>query len=258
MTHGLYLYGILPADSLDSPDSSARAKTLTQTLEPLKGLDQQPIQTQTIDRFTVLYSEAQQTRYLSSRRNLLGHERVLETAMEAGYRNLLPLRFGLTVADWPTVESQLITPYGEQMESLLSKLEGAREVSIKIFWNPDEELQQLLVENDALRAERDRMAGQALSMEQVIAIGQSIEQAMTDRQHQIIQTFQSQLSSLAIDQVENPTLTAEMIYNAAYLIPWEQESRFAERVEQLDANYPDRLTIRYNNFTAPYNFAQLN
>jgi hypothetical protein len=52
-------------------------------------------------------------------------------------------------------------------------------------------------------------------------------------------------------------MTEEMIYNAAFLIPWESESEFSERVEVIDKKFGDRLRIRYNNFTAPYTFAQL-
>jgi hypothetical protein len=50
----------------------------------------------------------------------------------------------------------------------------------------------------------------------------------------------------------------KMIYNAAYLIPWETEEKFSVIVEEIDGKFGDRLRIRYNNFTAPYTFAQLN
>ena len=73
----------------------------------------------------------------------------------------------------------------------------------------------------------------------------------------IIADFQAKLGPLAVEVAENDTLTADMIYNAAYLIPWEAEARFGEAIETLDATYDDRLRIRYNNFTAPFNFAQL-
>jgi hypothetical protein len=52
-------------------------------------------------------------------------------------------------------------------------------------------------------------------------------------------------------------MTEDMIYNAAFLIPWENESLFSERVEAIDQNFAERLRIRYNNFTAPYTFAQI-
>ncbi len=223
----------------------------------LEGLDRQPVQSHTMNEFTFLYSEAQQNRYLASRRNLLGHERVLEQAMEQGYRTLLPLQFGLIVNDWTTVESQLIETQSENLKDLFSKLEGKREVSVKIFWEPEQELDNLMQENEGLRRERDRLEGQALSMDQIVKIGQAIETEMGERKQHIIQAFQETLNPLAIEQIENDLLTDSMIYNAAYLIPWEAEPEFSEEVEKLDFQFEGRLRIRYNNFTAPFNFAQL-
>ena len=193
-----------------------------------------------------------------SRRNLLGHERVLETAMTAGYRNLLPLRFGLTVADWETVEAELFVPYQDVMRSLLSKLDGYREVSVKLFWEPEAELQQMMLENHELANERDRHQGQTMGMDTVIKLGMAIERAMVDRRNTIVDEFRQKLSPLSIEQVENDVLSEAMIYNAAFLIPWDAEELFSQYVDALDAQFPDRFKIRYNNFTAPYNFAQLN
>ena len=94
-------------------------------------------------------------------------------------------------------------------------------------------------------------------MDEVVRIGQSIEQAMQQRRQDIIDLFQTTLAPLAIEVVENDPLTDTMIYNAAYLIPWEAEAEFGHQVEALDQQFEDRLRIRYNNFTAPFNFAQL-
>jgi hypothetical protein len=239
----LYLYGIFPAPG-------------PRDLE-VQGLDQQPICTHTIDGFVFLYSAAQQERYLASRKNLLGHERVLEAAMQAGHRTLLPLQFGLIIETWDRVINELITPRGDALKRLFAKLDGRREVSVKVLWKPDAELNQLMDEDAALRAERDRLEGQQLSMDQIVDIGQAIETAITDRKDEVINAFRQRLNALAIEVLENDPLTDAMIYNTAYLIPWEDESKFSQAIEELDEQFEDRLRIRYNNFTAPYNFAQL-
>lgn len=243
MATGFYLYGIFPAPG---PHDLA-----------LEGLDKQPVKTHTLNGFVFLYSEAQQERYLASRKNLLGHERVLEQAMEQGYRTLLPLQFGLIIDDWETVRQQLIEPQGDGLNTLFNKLENRREVGVKVFWEADRELEALLAENHALRAERDRLEGKSLSMDQVVRIGQAIERAMEARKQHIIETFQAALNPLAVEVIENDPLTDTMIYNAAYLITWDDEPTMAEQVEQLDQQFEGRLRIRYNNFTAPFNFAQL-
>lgn len=243
MANGLYLYGIFP-----SPGPQHLA---------LEGLDKQPVHCHDMDGFTFLYSEAQQERYLASRKNLLGHERVLERAMEQGYRTLLPLQFGLIINNWDAVRDQLTAPKEEDLRQLLNKLDGQREVGVKVFWESDKELERLMQENDALKAERDRLEGKSLGMDEVVRIGQAIERAINTQKQSIIETFQNGLNPLATEVVENDPLSEAMIYNAAYLIPWDAEPEFSEQVERLDHQFENRLRIRYNNFTAPFNFAQL-
>jgi hypothetical protein len=114
-----------------------------------------------------------------------------------------------------------------------------------------------MAENESLRQERDRLEGKQLSMDQVVSIGQSIEQAVEDRKEVVVDAFREALNPLAVEVLENDPMTNAMIYNAAYLIPWDAEAEFSDTIEALDAQFEDRLRIRYNNFTAPFNFAQL-
>jgi hypothetical protein len=243
MNLGFYLYGILPA-----PFSEKVV---------LEGLDQQPVQSYSVDGFNFLYSEAKKEKYLTSRRNLLCHEKVLELAMSEGFRTLLPLRFGLVVKTWETVTEQLTRPHKEKLEELFQQLEGRREVSVKVFWNSQSEIQGLLESNVSLKKKRDALEGKALSQSEIIEIGKLIENGLQLRKQAVIDVFRSELNALSEEFVENDPMTEEMIYNAAYLIPWDSESNFSEKVQAIDQKFGDRLRIRYNNFTAPYTFAQL-
>ncbi|MEY2978268.1 MAG: GvpL/GvpF family gas vesicle protein [Prochlorotrichaceae cyanobacterium] len=244
MSYGFYLYGIFPAPGPLGLD--------------LQGLDKQEVQTHTIADFVFLYSFAQQERYLASRKNLMGHARVLEEAMSAGFRNHLPLPLNrLIFQTWGEVEAQIITPYQDHLRALFERLVGKREVGLKIYWDEAAELERLLEHNEPLQQQRDRLEGRQLSMDEIIRIGQAIETALTNHQTQIIEVFQTHLTPLAIEVVENDLQTESMIYNSAYLIEWDQEFAFSQVVEDLDNKFENRLRLRYNNFTAPYNFASL-
>ena len=94
-------------------------------------------------------------------------------------------------------------------------------------------------------------------MEEIIHIGQLIENSLFQRKQDIIQVFRDNLNDATQEVVENDPMTDDMIYNAAYLIPWDQEPEFSQKVEAIDQKFGDRLRIRYNNLTAPYTFAQL-
>ncbi len=240
---GLYLYGLIvpPAPRLSA----------------VNGLDKQPIQLKLMDPFVVIFSEAQQERYLASRANLLAHETVLEKVMNEGHPALLPLQFGLVVSDWDQVKQDLLDPKQTELQALLSTLQGKREVGIKVFWNPEQELQLGLEENPNLKQQRDAMTGKPLGLDAVVQIGQALEQLLEQRRQAIMDAFVEALSPLSSDRVEGDLLTENMAYNGAYLIDWDLEPEFAHRVEQLDQHFQGRLRIRYNNFTAPYNFARL-
>ncbi len=243
MAEGFYLYGIFPPPG---------PKTIT-----VQGLDKQPIFSHTVEGFTFLYSEAQQSRYLASRRNLITHTKVLEEAMEKGFRTLLPLQFGLVVPDWNSVSQDLLQHQAETLQLLFQRLEGKREVSLKIYWKTDAELNALLDENPNLKARRDNLEGKNLSMDEVIQIGQALEHAMERRKQEVIARFEESLAPLAVEMKENEVMTETMIYNTAFLIPWDAEPQFGEQVEAIDAEFAPRLKIRYNNFTPPYNFVEL-
>jgi hypothetical protein len=243
MADQYYLYGIFPAPG-------------PQTLA-VQGMDEKPVQAYPLGAFTFLYSIAGQKRYLASRSNLLTHEKVLETAMQQGHRTLLPLQFGLTVSTWEQVEQDLITPYCDDLGHLFHRLDGCREVSVKVLWDTSTELERLMVENPDLHDQRDQLMGTQLTIEQVIQIGQRIEAALEQRKQEMAQPFRQVLSSLAKEVIESEPLTDTMIFNAAYLIPWEHEPEFGQAVNGIDQTFGDRLRIRYNNFTAPYHFAQL-
>lgn len=236
------------------------AIALNENLSALEiiGMNQQPVEFKTISLFTVVFSQAMQERYLASRAHLLTHERVIEAVMNVDHFNVpLPLQFGLVVDDWAEVEEKLITGHQADLQALLDKLKGKREVGIKIFWEQMTELNLILAENQSLNQQREALMGKNLSMDEAIAIGKDIETAIEQRRQNVIDAFMEVLEPLSHESVVGELLTENMIYNAAFLINWEREAEFAIAVEDLDAKYDHRLRIRYNNFTAPYNFVNL-
>ena len=245
----LYLYAILQSDQI----------SLVEGFEA-QGMNAQPLQFHLLPPFAIAYSEAQQDRYLASRANLLTHETVLESLMRAIDPHQavpLPLQFGLVVEEWEEVQRDLLIPYESRLKDLITNLIGKREVSVKLFWNQTEELNLAVAENADLRQRRESLMGKILSMDEAIAIGQELEAAIEERQQLIITTFLDKLQPLCHEYVEGELLTENMIYNGSFLIDWDREEEFANAVEELDKQFENRLRIRYNEFTAPYNFVNV-
>ena len=245
----LYLYAILPDYSAPYAEQIV-----------VKGMASAEVLLYPLAKYLIAYSPTTEERYLASRANLLTHETVLETLMRAIPVQTavpLPLRFGLVVEDWDTVDQQLITPHASTLDKLLAKLVGKREVGVKIFWQTVAELNFILEQDEALKRKREALAGKILTMDEAIAIGQELENALEQRQQLIINTFLEQLQPLCHEYVEGELLTDNMLFNAAFLIDWDKEPEFAQKVQALDEFFAKRYRIRYNDFTAPYNFVSL-
>jgi len=245
----LYLYAILQADHIE----------LVKDFQ-LQGMNDQPVQFHILHPFAIAYSDSQQDRYLASRANLITHETVLESLMKAidPHQSVpLPLQFGLVVEEWEEVQRDLLIPYEGKLQELIQNLIGKREVSVKLFWNQTEELNLAVAENKDLRQRREALVGKVLSMDEAIAIGQELEAAIEERQQIIIEAFLNTLKPLSHEYVEGELLTESMIYNGSFLIDWDKEPEFASAVEALDRQFENRLRIRYNDFTAPYNFVNV-
>jgi Gas vesicle synthesis protein GvpL/GvpF len=246
---GLYLYAIVGDRHLE------KIRNLS-----IEAMDSQPLQFFSIPPLAIAYSEAKQVRYLASRSNLLTHETAIENLMRALEDDRvvpLPLQFGLVVSDWEEVKEDLINQHRDTLYHLLDKLQGKREVGIKLFWDQVLELNLLLEENQPLKQKRESLIGKTLSMDEAIDIGQELESGLEARQQDIIASFLFLLRPLSNEYVEGELLTENMLYNASFLIDWDKEEEFATAVEQLDQQFDQRLRIRYNNFTAPFNFSNL-
>ncbi|MDX1977093.1 MAG: GvpL/GvpF family gas vesicle protein [Pseudanabaenaceae cyanobacterium bins.68] len=242
---GLYLYALAPDSQL----------SLLATLA-VSGLDQQPLEFFHLSPLVVVYSQAKQERYLASRANLLAHEAAIEQVMHLLEPQVpLPLQFGLVINTWEQLHQDLIEPHLPKLEQLLAKLAGKREVGIKLFWDQLQEINLLLAENTALNQKRQDLLGRTLTMDQAIDIGQELEAGLEARQQQIVSSFLTVLRPLCHEYVEGELLTENMLYNASFLIDQDREPEFAKAIATLDQEFDQRLRIRYNNFTAPFNFA---
>jgi hypothetical protein len=143
------------------------------------------------------------------------------------------------------------------LSDLLQELIGKREVSIKIFWEQETELALELAENQDLARQRQTYGSKTLSIDEAIEVGQAVENALEQRKTKIVDHFIAALSPLAAKHIVGKSMTVDMIGNVSFLIANDREPEFAQKVEEIDGLYNSRLRLRYNNFTAPYNFVKL-
>jgi hypothetical protein len=247
---GIYLYCITQGDKERAFENAAAV-----------GSSASPVRTIVEQGLAAVVSDCEQTRFDTSRVNLMAHERVVEQVMREA-SCLLPVRFG-TVASPPEPEQdirRLLRVRRVEFDRLLHEMQGKVEVGVKALWQDTNAVfQEIASEWHEVRRLRDRIEGQPERTPQIerVRLGEMVKEALDRKRERQAVRILEPLRPLAAEVVENPVVLDRMILNAAFLVSAEQDSDFDRAVRELDAQLAPRVVLRHVGPVPPYNFVNI-
>lgn len=195
--------------------------------------------------------------YEGSRRDMMAHTRVLEEVMRD--YTILPVRFGTVAPNSETLREKVLKRRFGGLINLFDEVENRVELGVKAFWYEEAIFQEIVAENEAVRALRDNLLGRPLEETYYnrIRLGEMIESIMWQKRAQDSERILSRLRSLSYKTVINKVITDRMVLNAAFLVHREQQLPFDEGVKALDEEMGKRLIFKYVGPVPPYNFVNI-
>lgn len=184
---------------------------------------------------------------------LLAHEAVILEAMERS--DVIPLSFGTIARDDTEVIEKLLKAAFEELHQQFEVIQGCVECDLKVLWNQERLFEEIVAENDRIRALRRSAANAALN--ERIELGQLTSEAITWKSDQERQMLLEELEPLAVDTRLNRLLNDMMAMNAAFLVERASQETFDRRVKALAAAQDGRLIFRYTGPAPPYHFVDL-
>lgn len=242
---GLYLYCIV------------RQGEIPQEPWEIKGLDGESLATITHRELAAVVSRVRTERQRASRDNLMAHTLVLEKIMV--HQQLLPVRFGIVAKTQDDVVSKVLQAYYWDFLEILKGLDGKKELGLKVFWNYDAIMAQIIADDAQIRELRDKVAGLSpeSSYYQRINLGRLVEAALSAKREYLKTQLLDSLLPLATDHRENKLLTENMVLNAAFLVPVANEGKVDEALNVFEGQYQGVLTLKYTAVAPPYNFVNI-
>lgn len=191
-----------------------------------------------------------------SRRNMLTHTRVLEHVLQR--YDVLPMRFG-TVLPAAQEGEAILKAQKAQFVEAFEAVEGARELSLKIYWRDGVAFQEVIEADEALRETRDILAQRdpAQSHYERIEFGKKIEAAIALKREREAKELRMRLQHLCRDMAEGPVNDDVMIANFSFLVDSAQEAALDDAVNMLDDVHGARLSLRYVGPMPPFSFVEL-
>jgi len=245
---GYYLYCIIPCQEDRTFDAVAI------------GSEDGAVHTVYHKGLAAVVSNSPVKQYESTRRNMMAHERVLETVMREF--TLLPVRFG-TVADSASPVDdirKLLCSRFDEFHGLLSDMEGQVELGLKAFWRDEKAIfEEIVAESLDIRRLRHSLSRRSIEASYFdrIRLGEMVKRALGNKRAKEAARILPPLRRVAQSVRENEVLADRMVLNAAFLIDRGKEPEFDHEVSKLDEQLGERLALKYVGSAPPYNFVNI-
>jgi hypothetical protein len=180
---------------------------------------------------------------------------VLHVAMKRG--PVLPLRFGMVLADDDNVRDELLAPNAGALAARLEALEGTAEFQLKVTFDTDRVLSSILASDGPLAdiAARVRSLPGAAGHFDRIRLGELIAQRIETRAQSVEAEVVGALEPHAVAVSRSQRQHEWMALNTAFLVQDARRSEFDAAVDRLSAEYAGDLQFRVLGPLPPHSFA---
>ena len=192
-----------------------------------------------------------------TRPNVVAHQLVLQAAMRSC--TVLPMRFGVVAPNAQAVRDQLLRAQSARLRELLARVARKVELVLKVSWQEQLVFQEIVAENQEIRALRDSILGQPEreTRSARILLGQMVEVDLRARRERDACRILAALRPLAYDMENGKTETEMMVLNAAFLVSAECRTEFDKAVTDLRQEFGQRLAFKYLGPLPPYSFVSI-
>ncbi|MDP2723556.1 MAG: GvpL/GvpF family gas vesicle protein [Bacteroidales bacterium] len=203
-------------------------------------------------------SNSPNIQYEARRVHMIAHQKALEEVMKNF--TVLPVRFStISEQDDDSGILRILEKEFVKFSDLLDKMDGKKELGLKILANEAPMYESILEKYDDIRTMRDKLMNLPADKThyQRMKIGEMVVEALKNETGNYKNIILDALKPLSVDVKINDNYGEMMILNVAFLIKNSEEPAFDEAVNVLDAKYGHLMTFKYVGTLPPYNFVNL-
>lgn len=191
--------------------------------------------------------------YDPSRPNLKAHQEVVSQVMSK--HSIIPMSFGNVLETEQDVIILLENLYGE-MAKIFPKIKNKMEVGLKVIADK-KWLAQKAQEQPALKELQQRSQSGSAGYYDQIRVGEAAKNFMLSLQKDCEATVFNPLSKIADAAKSNEVINERMLLNAAFLVDWDKEEAFDEKVNEVFEQWEGKADFKYTGPWPAYNFIDI-
>jgi len=213
---------------------------------------------------SMVISNSPMTKYVVNRENLLAHERVIEEVMKEF--TVLPVRF-CTIASTADEIRNLLDKRYREFKNLLRNMNHKIELGLKGLWKDMPIIfREITEENKDIKRLKEKIQNETeiknnsssrAFLQSKMEVGKLVEDALKREKQKEAEKIVGVLRRTAFDHKLNSTIGDEMFINAAFLVDRGREKEFDNIMDDLSAEYKDRIKFMYAGPLPPFNFVNI-
>jgi hypothetical protein len=199
--------------------------------------------------------EAEELKF--GREEAMTHARVLEEALSHG--TVLPMRFGVVVADEDEVRARILDGHGAELAAQLEQLAGKVELAVRAVYEEEQLMREIVQSNPEIARRRERLRGQPedATYYERIGLGELVADAVERARENDAHTILEVLSPLALAVEIGQPSHERVVLSASFLVGREGLDRFDQALEEIAAGQAGRIRFKLTGPLPPHSFVQL-
>lgn len=239
---GKYTYGIISSDS------------------PAKNFDT-GVYTISYQDISAVVSDSEIIDYINMPKNTLGrqlirHQGVIEGIMAE--HTIIPMKLGTFAVDEDEVRDILERGYSI-IKDIFNKIADKIEIDLAVTWNDFNSILKEVGEEKEIKELKEGLLAnpEGVSVDDQMKLGVMIKKALDEKRERCAGKIENALKAIICDFRVHELMDDKMVSNSAFLIDKYKQKDFDKKIDELNAEFGEKLNFRCVCPLPPYSFYTL-
>lgn len=189
-------------------------------------------------------------------RRLINHQKVIENVMRE--HSIIPMRLGTFAKDENEV-TDILKRGCEVIKDIFEKINNKIEIDVVVAWSDLSSVIKEIGQEKEIKELKEQLLinPKGITADDQMKVGLMVKKALDERKEKYAHKVQESLKIISVDIRPHDLMDDKMILNSAFLIDKDKQTDFDKKIEELNAEFSEKLNFRCIGPLPPYSFYTL-
>lgn len=190
-------------------------------------------------------------------RLLVGHQKAIERVMGLGV-SIIPMKLGTFAKDENEVKDILNKGYNF-VKHVAEKINNKIEIDVVATWSDFNSVLKEAAEEKEIKELKEKLLSnpKEVTVDDQMKIGSLLKKALDERRDKFAKEIEDNLKIFCVNFKTHGLMNDKMVVNIAFLVDKDKREDFDKKVEELNAQFNEKLNFRCVGPLPPYSFYTL-